>query len=100
MSVVLPKSTLYQILFALAIGVLYVQSYELTFSVWVLITLVTLKTKYSKDIFQYLLCFIAIFSIATVVLFFNNDYKAYFVIRDITYVIKPILGLLIGYQLC
>ena len=100
MSVVLPKSTLYQILFALAIGVLYVQSYELTFSVWVLITLVTLKTKYSKDIFQYLLCFIAIFSIATVVLFFHNDYKAYFVIRDITYVIKPILGILIGYQLC
>jgi hypothetical protein len=30
----------------------------------------------------------------------NYDYKNYFIIRDITYLSKPILGFLLGYQLC
>jgi hypothetical protein len=31
---------------------------------------------------------------------FNFEYELYYIIRDITYLTKPILGFLIGYQLC
>ena len=46
------------------------------------------------------MCFVAIMAIAFVVRFYHDEYKTYFIIRDVTYLIKPILGLLIGYQLC
>lgn len=100
MSVLLPKRYLYQFLFALCIGVLYIEIYELTFVVWSVTAILTLRNTYSKEILRYLFCFVAIMAIAFVVRFFHSEYKSYFIIRDVTYLIKPILGLLIGYQLC
>lgn len=100
MSVLLPKRYLYQLLFVLCIGVLYIEIYELTFAVWFLTAIITLRNSYSKEILRYLMCFVAIMAIAFVMRFFHDEYKAYFIIRDVTYLIKPILGLLIGYQLC
>jgi hypothetical protein len=45
------------------------------------------------------MCFVGIFVIAFIVAFFR-DQNTYNYIRDITYLVKPILGLLVGYQLC
>ena len=93
------KNIFYQILFAICISVLYLDIYELSFAVWSVAILLTLSTSYSLNIIHYLLYFIAIFTIGfTVMLFY--DYPAYYIIRDMTYMLKPIMGLLIGYQFC
>lgn len=73
-------------------------NYELTFAIWTVIALITLKINYSLEFIKYISVFIALLSIASIVTLFNN-YTIYFIIRDITYMLKPILGLLIGYQL-
>ena len=100
MSVVLRKSYLHQVLFALCIAVPYLNIYELTFAVWIFTVMITLQNSYSLTILKQVLCFSLILMIAVVVNFFHTDYKAYFIIRDITYLLKPIIGVLIGYQLC
>lgn len=73
-------------------------NYELSFSIWLFVAFITLKINYSLDFLKYISVFILLLSIAFVVTFFNN-YVLYYIIRDITYMMKPILGLLIGYQL-
>jgi hypothetical protein len=89
----------YSILFAICILVTYLDVYELTFLIWTIVFFITIKRKYSVTIFQLILPFIAIIVIASFsTLFFKNDFYA--IIRDITYLVKPILGLLLGYQLC
>lgn len=95
----LTKKSLYQILFIICVGVPYINNYELTFSVWIITLLATIQQKYSlsvlKIIVPYLLILItAIFSL----LFFSNE--LYEIIRDISYLLKPVFGILIGYQLC
>lgn len=92
------KNFNYQILFALCIGVTYLNNYELTFAVWIMALLFTLKTKYSFTILQYIIPFIAILLIAFVMFFFYNS-SIYTAIRDVTYLIKPVIGLILGYQL-
>jgi hypothetical protein len=58
----------------------------------------TIKNNYSFEFIKYLSVFLIIFFLAIVVgLFFN--YSLYFTIRDLTYLLKPISGLLLGYQL-
>jgi hypothetical protein len=99
MSIVLPKSYLYQFLFALCVCVPYLNVYELTFPIWTLAAVVTVSQSYSTEILKQVACYVAIITIALVVMFFH-DYKSYYVIRDITYISKPIIGLLLGYQLC
>lgn len=99
MSVVLPKRYLYQFLFALSMIVPMWNNYELTFAVWVLVFLLTVSKNYSFQILKYASFFVAIFTIAFVVML-TRDYPNYYIIRDITYMIKPILGTFIGYQLC
>jgi len=93
------SNLLYQILFAICVAVTYLNIYELTFGVWVLTFLVTLRPTYSWRIVKYVLCFTAIFLIALVSSFYN-EYKTYNFFRDVTYMVKPVLGLLVGYQLC
>lgn len=100
MSIILPKSYIYQVLFALCIGVPYLNSYELTFAVWIFSVIVTLKQSYSFAIVKYVMCFAAILGIAFVVRFYHPEYKTYFIIRDVTYMLKPVIGILLGYQLC
>lgn len=93
------KDFLYQILLAICILVTYLNNYELTFLVWIATILFTIKRKYSLTIFQYIFPFITILIIAFFSWFFYDN-TIYEVIRDITYLLKPILGLVLGYQLC
>lgn len=98
-SIKISKDFLYQILFAICILVTYLNNYELTFLVWISAILITVKRKYSLTIFQYIFPYIAILIVALFSWFFYDN-TIYEVIRDITYLLKPILGMLLGYQLC
>ncbi len=93
------KSTIYHILFVLCVAVPSLNIYELTFAIWSITILVTLKAKYSFNFLKYCAYFLLILLIAFFSSFFR-DYKLYAYIKDITFLIKPFLGLLIGYQLC
>ncbi|RZJ71971.1 hypothetical protein [Flavobacterium sp.] len=87
-----------QILFALCVGIPMLNIYELTFAVWTIAALVTIHRRYSLGILKQMACFASIILIAFVVFLFK-DYLLYYIIRDITYILKPLLGLMIGYQL-
>lgn len=87
-----------KILFFLCVGVTYLNNYELTFMVWFIAFLITIKKKYSLNIFYY----VSIFSTILIISFFSSFFynpTIFSIIRDITYLTKPILGLLIGYQI-
>lgn len=99
MATVIKKALPYQILFALCVYVPYLNNYELTFAIWSLTAVFSIQKVYSVGIIKQLLCFALILALAAVVYLFK-DHQHYFVIRDITYLIKPFIGLLIGYQLC
>lgn len=98
-SIKISKNYLYQILFAICVGVTYLNNYELTFVVWSTTILFTLRKKYSVTILHYILPYVAILIVAIISSFFY-DYTTYKIIRDITYLLKPIVGLILGYQLC
>lgn len=93
------KDSIYQVIFIACVAIPYLNNYELTFGVWSLTVLFTLKKKYSLSIIKLISFFVAILLIALFSSFFQ-DFKAYNFIRDITYLLKPIIGLLVGYQLC
>lgn len=99
MATVLKKESLYQLLFIACVAVPYFNIYEATFGIWTLTALITISNKYSLTIAKYIACFASIFVIALVVGAFE-DVEAYEFMRDVAYLVKPILGLLIGYQLC
>ncbi len=92
-------TALYRLLFFVCIGVPYLNNYELTFAVWAFAVLITLSKSYTWGFVKYVGLFVAILAIAAVV-GLTKEYPAYYVIRDITYMAKPIMGLMIGYQLC
>ncbi len=95
----LKKETLVHVLFTLCVALPYLNIYELTFVVWSAAIVLTLKKKYSVGFLQYVIKFALIILIAFIVSFFYiSDTYNYF--KDITYLLKPILGLVIGYQLC
>lgn len=94
-----PKRYLYQVLFALCVAVPYLNSYELTFGVWSIAALICLRRSYSRSFLFHAGTFAVILAIAFVVFLFKK-YETYYVIRDITYMAKPILGLMIGYEVC
>ena len=77
----------------------YFNVYEATFFVWSFTALLTIRKKYSLTIIKQLLCFTAILLIALVVCLFDFP-EPYPFARDFAYMLKPILGLLIGYQVC
>lgn len=99
MSISIKRSHISQLLFALCIGVPYLNNYELTFAVWALAATLTVRRSYSIAIIKQAACYAVILTIAIIVFFFK-EYEIYFVIRDITYLLKPIIGLILGYQLC
>jgi hypothetical protein len=92
------KNTLYQILFALCVSVPYLNNYELTFFVWACAIVITIQRSYSIELVKQILLFSGILILAVFSSFFN-EFSTYNFIRDITYLAKPVLGLLIGYQL-
>lgn len=92
------KNTLYAALFLLCVAVPYLNNYELTFAIWTLATALSLRKSYNKHLLYQLFFFSSILVIATISAFFH-DFKGYDFIRDFTYIVKPILGLLVGYQL-
>jgi hypothetical protein len=98
MRVVLSKHKLYTFLFTICVAVTYLNNFELTYSVWFLTALFTFSHKFSVTFIKQILCFSAILIIGIVVMF-SYEYKKYFIIRDFTYMSKPIIGLLLGYQL-
>lgn len=100
MALVIRKQFFYQMLFIACVTVPYLNVYEATFAVWTFTVLATLRNNYSYTLLKLIACFAAIFSIAVVVSLFQEEIMAYKFIRDVTYLLKPILGLLIGYQLC
>ena len=90
--------TYQKILFFLCVGVTYLNNYELTFIIWFITFLITIKKKYSLKIFYYVSIFLIILIISFFSSFFYNP-TTFSIIRDITYLTKPILGLLLGYQI-
>jgi hypothetical protein len=56
----------YQFLFALCIGVTYINIYELTFAVWLFTIALTIKKKYSYTLLRYILPYVFILLIAFV----------------------------------
>ncbi|HMK07079.1 MAG TPA: hypothetical protein VK476_06080, partial [Flavobacterium sp.] len=99
MAVVVKKSLIFRILFALCIGVPYLSNYELTFAVWSFTVFVSLNKSYSLTFLKYTTCFLLILVIAILVTDYGNA-RPFFLVRDFTYLLKPIIGLLLGYQIC
>ncbi|OYQ33309.1 hypothetical protein CHU92_13025 [Flavobacterium cyanobacteriorum] len=99
MIIKIPHNIWYQFLFVLCVTVPYLNNYELTFSVWLLTCLLSLRTSYSISLLKLLASYLLILLIAVIVSFFYK-YEFFFRIRDITYLSKPVIGFLIGYQLC
>ena len=89
---------IYQLLFAICILIPFINNYELTFAVWFFTFLITIVKRYSFEIINYIVCFGLILLIAFVVSFFKDE-STYNFFRDIAYLLKPILGFLLGYQL-
>lgn len=98
MKLTINKELYYQIVYMICVIIPFFNNYELSFMIWLIASIITIKSKYSSSFLKYLSFFIAIFSLAFFVgLFFN--YNLYFIIRDITYLLKPVFGLILGYQL-
>lgn len=98
MKVTLNKELYLQILFMIAVIVPFFNNYELSFATWFLISVITVKTNYDVRFVKYISYFIIIFGLSLFIgLFFK--YNLFYTIRDITYLLKPIFGLLLGYQL-
>jgi hypothetical protein len=68
--------------------------------IWTITFLLTIKQKYSPTILVYVSLFTAILIISFIPSVFIYSYRLFPIIRDFTYLAKPVLGLLIGYQLC
>lgn len=97
MKIVLNKERIYNFFFASCVIIPFFNNYELSFLFWVIAILLTIRKTYSFEFLRYLTYFIFIFIVATLVgLFYRHN--LYFVIRDLTYLLKPILGLVLGYQ--
>lgn len=93
------RQTLFRVLFICCIGVPYLNNYELTFLVWGLTASLTLERFYSISFIVQVACYGIILMLSFLPSFYN-DFKWYDYIRDITYLIKPIFGLFVGYQIC
>lgn len=94
----LTRSFIYQALFVLCIAATYFNNYELTFIIWSGTFVFTIQNKYSQSLLRLIVPYLLIIVIA----FFSSlgrDHKLYFAIRDITYLIKPVIGFIVGYQI-
>lgn len=98
MKIAINRANINQLLFIICVVVPFFNVYELSFVVWMTTIVFTIKRSYSKEFIKYLSFFILILFLSLIVSFFY-EYRSYFIIRDITYLLKPISGLLLGYQL-
>ncbi|HEX9981549.1 MAG TPA: hypothetical protein VGB50_13390 [Flavobacterium sp.] len=102
-SISLPKTdrpqVLYQATLIACALVLLVNSYELTFAIWFLCAGLTLRRTYSLSFARLLLILVAIIAVAFISSLFR-EFQAFKFFRDLAYLMKPILGLLIGYNFC
>ena len=99
MKVVIPRDYFYQLLFMLCIAIPYLNNYELTFATWTFAALISVTRSYSVSLLKLLVPFVLIIVIASVAMLFY-EHRTYFIIRDYSYLIKPVFGFLVGYQLC
>lgn len=98
MNLKISRKDVYQILFTICVGLPYINNYEITFLVWFLVLVFTISQKYSIYVFKAVLPFLAILFVASFSTFFFDN-SSYNIIRDITYILKPAIGILLGYQL-
>ncbi|RTY95918.1 hypothetical protein [Flavobacterium sp. GT3R68] len=99
MKIAVPSNFLSQLLFVLCVTIPYLNNFELTMLVWTGTVLISVSKNYSYSFLKLSIPFLVILVIATVVMFFH-EYKTYYIIRDVAYLIKPVIGFFIGYQLC
>jgi len=97
MRITLNKEWPYQLLFLIAVIFSYVESYEISLSVWLIVLFITIKRYYSTTIIT-LCSFFGLIVFLGIIRSFFYHYDSYDIIRDISYFIKPIVGILIGYQ--
>jgi hypothetical protein len=88
----------FSFLYIICIVVSFFPNYELTFLVWLATFIITIQKKYSITIFKYVSVFSAILFIAVFSTFFYEN-PFFYCLKDFTYLLKPILGILLGYQL-
>ncbi|WP_329806808.1 hypothetical protein [Flavobacterium facile] len=86
------------LLYILCLVILLFNIYELTFAVWSLTALITLRTNFSKHFIYIISCYIAILVISFLSDLFFYDHAIFNKVRDITYLLKPIIGLVVGYN--
>jgi hypothetical protein len=99
MKIKIPHNFLYQFLFFISIVIPYLDHFELTISVWSFALLLSISRNYSLSLIKLIIPYLLILGIA-ILISFNYEYRNYFIIRDITYLLKPVIGFLLGYQLC
>lgn len=97
MKATLNKEFYYQLFFTFCVIIPFLNNYELSFVSWLIALGLTFKKSYSVSFIRYVSYFIFIFILSFIVGYFYQ-HRLYFFIRDITYLLKPILGLFIGYQ--
>ena len=96
---IISKIKAYTVLLYLSVLVLLINSYEITFLIWSFTAFVTLRKNYSVKVLELL----AILFLVIVIAFFSSfftSHKTYNFVRDIAYLLKPIIGILIGYNIC
>ncbi len=98
MKLTFPNNFFYQLLYVLCIAIPYLNHFELTLFVWAFTVAISVTNKYSYSFLKLIIPFIVILIIAFVMMLFNK-YQTYFIVRDVTYLLKPVMGLFIGYQL-
>lgn len=95
---ILSRQYFFSFLYIICIVVSFFPNYELTFLVWLTTFIITIQKKYSITIFKYISIFSAILLTAVFsTLFYENPF--FYCLKDFTYLLKPILGILLGYQL-
>ena len=92
------NNVIYQLLYAACVLVPFINIYELTFFVWFTTAAISISNRYSLGMIKYIACFTVILFTAFIVSFFQSE-STYNFFRDIAYLLKPIIGLLVGYQL-
>lgn len=97
MSLKISKEYLRELFFTFCVVIPFFNNYEISFVFWFVALVLTIKKKYSLLFLKYVSYFVLIFLFAFIVGLFYKP-QLYFAVRDITYMLKPVFGLIIGYQ--
>ncbi|MXV38581.1 hypothetical protein GO491_07825 [Flavobacteriaceae bacterium Ap0902] len=85
------------LLFTIAVILSYDTNFELQFAIWVLLAAYYVLGTYSKQFLIFIACYLIICGLG-LYRSLLYDYSFHFIVRDLSYFIKPILGFVIGYQ--